>query len=97
MIRPRRNGRRNSELGLAAGRAGVDNCQLVAAAVDVGELLLDVGELLLDLSPELELDFSLLPEPDFSLVAELLDSESLDEEPLLGLDAFLPDSRLSVR
>jgi hypothetical protein len=90
MIRPRRNVRRNPVLGLAAGKAGVDNCQLVAAAVDVVELLLD-------LSLELELDLSLLPEPDFSLVAELLDPESLEEESLLGLDAFLPDSRLSVR
>lgn len=89
MIRPRRNGRRNPVLGLTAGKAGVDNRQLVAAAVDVVELLLD-------LSLELELDFSLEPEPDFSLVAEPLDPESL-EEPLLELDAFLPDSRLSVR
>ena len=88
MIRPCRNGRRNPVVGLAAGKAGVDNCQLDAAAVDVVELLLD-------LSLELGLDFSLLPDPDFSLVAVLL--ESLDEEPLLGLDAFLPDSRLSVR
>ncbi|OBJ11153.1 hypothetical protein A5625_09665 [Mycobacterium sp. 1465703.0] len=68
------------------GTAGVDNPQLVAAAVDVAELLLD-------LSLELELDFSL--EPDFSL--ESLDPESLDEEPLVELDDFLPDSRLSVR
>jgi hypothetical protein len=73
-----------------AGKAGVDNCQLVAAAVDALELLLD-------LSLEVELDFSLEPEPDFSLVPEVLDPESLDEEPLLELDAFLVDSRLSVR
>jgi hypothetical protein len=63
---------------------------LVAAAVDVVELLLD-------LSLELELDFSLELDPDFSLDAELFDAESLDEEPLLELDDFLADSRLSVR
>jgi hypothetical protein len=90
MIRPRRNGRRNPAPGLTAGNAGVDNRQLVAAAVDVAELLLD-------LSLELEPDFSPEPEPDVSLEAELLDPESLDEEPLLELDDFLPDSRLSVR
>lgn len=90
MIRPLRNGRRNPALGLTADKAGVDNRQLVAAAVDVFEALLD-------LSRELELDFSLEPEPDFSLDAEVLDPESLDEEPLLELGDFLPDSRLSVR
>jgi hypothetical protein len=90
MIRPRGNGRRGPALGLTAGKAGVDNRQLVAAAVEVFELLLD-------LSPELEPDFSLEPEPDVSLDAELLDPESLDEEPLFELDNFLPDSRLSVR
>ena len=89
-IRPRRNGRRNPALGRTAGKAGVDNRQLVAAAVDGDEVLLD-------LSLELELDFSLEPEPDLSLDAELLDPESLVEEPLLELDDFLPDSRLSVR
>ena len=88
MIRPRRNGRRNPALRLTAGKAGVDNRQLVAAAVDVFEALLDV-------SVELELDFSL--EPDFSLDVEVLDPESLDEEPLLELDDFFADSRLSVR
>lgn len=90
MIRPRRNGKRNRAPGLAADKAGVDNRQLVAAAVDVVELLLD-------LSLELELDFSLELDPDFSLDAELFDAESVDEEPLLELDGFLPDSRLSVR
>lgn len=69
-----------------AGIAGVDNRQLVAAA-EVAELL--------DLS--LELDFSLELEPDFSLELEALDPESLDEEPLVELGDFLPDSRLSVR
>lgn len=64
---------------------------MVAAAVDVVELLL------LDLSLELGLDFSLELDPDFSLDAELFDAESLDEEPLLELDDFLADSRLSVR
>jgi hypothetical protein len=90
MIRPRGNGRRSPALGVTAGKAGVDNRQLVAAAVDVVELLLD-------LSPEVEPDFSLEPEPDVSLDAELLDPESLDEEPLFELANFLPDSRLSVR
>lgn len=89
MIRPRGNGRRHPALGLTAGEAGVDNRQLVAAAVDVVELLLDLSLELLDLSLELE--------PDLSLELEPLDPESLDEEPLLELDAFLPDSRLSVR
>ncbi|OBJ01427.1 hypothetical protein A5624_06900 [Mycobacterium sp. 1482292.6] len=72
---------------LHAGIAGVDNRQLVAAAAEVAELL--------DLS--LELDFSLELEPDFSLELEALDPESLDEEPLVELGDFLPDSRLSVR
>lgn len=83
MIRPRRNGRRNPVPGPPVGKADVDNPQLVAAAVDAAELLLD-----LSLDPELDfspaLDFS--PEP-----------ESVEEEPLLELDGFLPDSRLSVR
>ena len=56
---------------------------------------MEVVELLGDLSPELELDLSL--ELDFSLELEPFDPESLDEEPLLELDDFLPDSRLSVR
>ncbi|OBJ16080.1 hypothetical protein A5623_02245 [Mycobacterium colombiense] len=89
MIRPRGNGRRYPALGLTPGKAGVDNRQLVAAAVDVVELL--------DLSLELLLDLSLELEPDLSLELEPLDPESLDEEPLLELDDFLPDSRLSVR
>lgn len=74
--------------GSPVSDARVDNRQLVAAAVDVVELL----ELLLDFS--LELDLSL--ELDFSLEPEL-DPESLDEEPLVELPDFLPDSRLSVR
>jgi hypothetical protein len=86
MIRPRRNGRRNALGGLAVSDAGVDNPQLVVAAADAVELLL------LDFS--LEPDFS--PEPDLSLEAEL-DPESLEEDPLLELLDFLPDSRLSVR
>ncbi len=85
MIRPRRNARRNAVLGPTLSGARVDNPQLVAAAVDGVELLLDF-------SPEpdlsLELDFSLEPE---------LDPESLDEEPLVEVLDFLPDSRLSVR
>ena len=88
MIRPRRNGRRNPALRHTAGKAGVDNRQLVAAAVGAVEALLDLS---------LEPDFSLEPEPDFSLDVELLDPESLDEEPLLELDDFFADSRLSVR
>ncbi|OBH63802.1 hypothetical protein A5686_17205 [Mycobacterium sp. E2479] len=68
----------------------MDSRQLVAAAADVVELLFD-------LSLGLELDFSLEPLPFFSLVGEPLDPASLDEEPLLVLDGFLPDSRLSVR
>lgn len=68
-----------------AGKADVDNPQLVAAAVDAVELLLDLS---------LELDFS--PELDFSLEPELLEPDSV-EEPLLELGDFLPDSRLSVR
>jgi hypothetical protein len=63
---------------------------VVAAAADVVELLLD-------LSLELELDLSLEPEPDVSVELELLDPESFDEEPLLEVDDFLLDSRLSVR
>lgn len=62
--------------------------QLVAAAVEVVELLLDLS---------LELDLSLVLEPDFSLEFEPFDPESLDEEPLLEADDFFPDSRLSVR
>lgn len=88
MIRPRRNGRRNPVLGPLAGTAGVDNPQLVAAAVEAAALL--------DFSLEPEPDFSLEPEPDFSLEFEVLDPESLDEEPLVEPD-FFPDSRLSVR
>jgi len=86
MIRPRNNGRRNAVGGLAVSDGGVDNLQLVVAAADAVELLL------LDFS--LEPDFS--PEPDLSLEAEL-DPESLEEDPLLELLDFLPDSRLSVR
>ena len=50
---------------------------------------------LLDFSPELE------PEPDDGLLSldVDVDPESFDddEEPLLALFSFLPDSRLSVR
>lgn len=90
MIRPRGNGRRYPARGLTPSEAGVDNRQLVAAAADVVELLLD-------LSLEPELDFSLELEPDLSPEPEPLDPESPAEEPLLELDDFLPDSRLSVR
>jgi hypothetical protein len=87
MIRPRDNGRRLAELGLSVGGAGVDNAQLVAAAVDGVELPVDLS---------LEPDFSL--EPDLSLEADLSrDPVSPDEDPLLEPLVFLPDSRLSVR
>jgi hypothetical protein len=85
MIRPRRNGRRNPVGGLPVSDPGVDKPQLVAVAVDAVELLLDF-------SPELDLSL----EVDFSLESEL-DPESLEEEPLVELLSFLPDSRLSVR
>lgn len=90
MIRPRGNGRRNPAPGVTTGEAGVDNRQLVAAAVDAVELLLD-------LSLEPEPDLSLELDADLSPPLEPLEPESLDEEPLLELDDFLPDSRLSVR
>lgn len=85
MIRSRRNGRRKAVPGSPVSDAGVDNRQLVAAAVEGVELLLDFS---LEPDLSLELDFSLEPE---------LDPESLDEEPLVELLDFLPDSRLSVR
>jgi hypothetical protein len=92
MIRPRRNGRRNALGGLAVSDAGVDNPQLVVAAADAVELLLlDVS-----LEPDFSAEPDFSPEPDLSLEAEL-DPESLEEDPLLELLDFLPDSRLSVR
>ncbi|EFG75175.1 hypothetical protein HMPREF0591_4853, partial [Mycobacterium parascrofulaceum ATCC BAA-614] len=56
-----------------------------AAAADAVEVLLDFSA---------DADLSL--DPDFSLDAPF-EPESLDEEPLVELVDFLPDSRLSVR
>jgi hypothetical protein len=63
----------------------------VVAAEDV-----ELVDFSLDVDLSLDVDFSL--EPDFSPDPELsLEPEPLVDEPLLEADAFLLDSRLSVR